>query len=29
MHTSAGKRLAARRSRVMKQYLVDLEEEIG
>ena len=29
MHTSAGKRLAAKRSRVMKQYLQDLEEEIG
>ena len=29
MHTSAGKRLAAKRSRVMKQYLLDLEEEIG
>ena len=29
MHTSTAKRLAARRSCVMKQYLVDLEEEIG
>ena len=29
MHTSAAKRLAAKRSRVMKQYLLDLEEEIG
>ncbi len=29
MHTSAGKRLAAKRSRVMKQYLQALEEEIG
>ena len=29
MHTSAAKRLAAKRSRVMKQYLQDLEEEIG
>jgi len=29
MHTSSGKRLAAKRARVMKQYLLDLEEEIG
>ncbi len=29
MHTSAGKRLAAKRSRVLKQYLQELEEEIG
>ena len=29
MHTSAGKRLAAKRARVLKQYLQDLEEEIG
>jgi len=28
MHTSAAKRLAAKRARVMKQYLLDLEEEI-
>lgn len=29
MHTSAAKRLAAKRARVLKQYLLDLEEEIG
>ena len=29
MHTSAAKRLAAKRARVLKQYLQDLEEEIG
>lgn len=29
MHTAAAKRLAARRAQVLKQYLLDLEEEIG
>jgi len=29
MHTAAAKRLAAKRARVLKQYLQDLEEEIG
>jgi uncharacterized protein len=29
MHTSAAKRLAAKRARVLEQYLQDLEEEIG
>jgi len=29
MHTSAAKHLAAKRARVLEQYLLDLEEEIG
>jgi len=29
MHTGCGKRLAARRTAVLRRYLQDLEEEIG